>query len=305
MINLNKRFILFVAIVIVLLSLNNLNAQNKCFAIIDSITNEPIPYCNIALEKGDGFVTNHLGEFCIAFSKNDSLLKLNVTNVSYHQKSLSVFQNSTDSIIYLQPKQYKLNEIEINWSKYQFLWVGNTLKNADSYISLWRFCQTGIYIAPLKNRSAIIETISVAIQNSNPEKVPFRVHVFEVDSTGGVGSDLLPENVYGLLKDADFAIVELNILKYQLKIPDRGLFITVELLSNNKPNELQYGNSRYLEKNNNRIGITKARYQHRKLLKVSAWKPNSFYVEPYPFTNVPGMVGDLPMIKVKVRQIKE
>ena len=298
-----KSFWGIIALGIVLFWCNNTLAQTQCFVIFDSVTHEYIPYCNIETDKGEGFVTNHLGEFCIKLSDNDSILIIGVSNIAYHKKSVAFFKNKPDSIIYLQPKLYNINEIDINWSNYKFTWIGNTTKIADSYINLWRFCQLGIHISPLQNRLSVLETISIPIQNTNTEKVPFRLHVFDVDSLGGVGNDLLPENVYGNLKDAPNGIIELDVLKYQIKIPEKGLFITVELLSNNKPNELQHWDKTYYEKNNNRIGVSRARYRHRNMLKVSAWKPNKFYVEPYPFTNVPGLIGDLPLIKVKVRQL--
>lgn len=295
-----KRVILFGSI---LLSVIRISGQERCFTVIDTLTFKPIPYCNVSNENGQGLVTNHLGQFCIKFTQQASPNTLSVSNISYHEKTIDVSLD-TVSVMYLKPKQYDLNEVNINWSNYKFYWRGNTVKRPDSYINLWRFCQLGLHVPALKNGNGIIEKISVPIRNSSEHKVPFRLHVFSVDSVGGVGVELLPENVYGCLSDTDYKLVELDILKYQIEIPREGVFVTIELLSNNKPNELQLGDQKYYERHNNRIALTKARYGHRKMIKVSAWKPNSFYVEKYPFTNVEGIYGDLPLIKVKVRRIK-
>ncbi len=292
-----------ILISIVFVALNSFS-QNRCFFVIDTLTNEPIPYCNIVYGDGQGLITNHLGEFCIKTNERNTLLTISISNISYHQKSH--VGNNNNSIIYLQPKQYKLNSIDVNWSNYRFTWFGNTLKQPDSYINLWRFCQTGIYIPPMKKNAGILESVSVPIQNPNKVKVPFRLHIYKADSLLGVAEELLPENVYGQVLMKDYELIELDILKYQITIPENGVFVTIELLSNNKPNELQVITGKYSERynNNNRIGVTEARYRHRKMLKISAWKTNSFYIEQYPFTNAEGIYGELPMIKVKVRQIK-
>ncbi len=277
-------------------------SQNKCFTVLDTLTNEPIPYCNIVLGNNQGFTTNHIGEFCIKSNKEILSSPITVSNISYHQKSVIV--NNTDTIIYLNPKHYKLNDININWSKIKFTYLGNKLSKPDSYIHLWRFCQTGIHISALKKNTGIIETVIVPIQNPNEQKVPFRLHIYAADSLMQIGNELLPENVYGQGVDKNYETIEIDVLKYQIKIPENGVFITIELLSNNKPEELQIGTKRYSEMYNNRIGVTEARYQHRKMLKVSSWKLNSFYIEPYPFTNIEGIYGELPMIKVKIRELK-
>jgi len=273
--------------------------QNDCFTVVDSASNTPIPYCNIIYNGNQGMVTNHLGQFCIAKLKSDTI---RVSNISYYTTTVLA---QTNSLIYLTPKHFAIKEVDINWSKYKFYWMGNTLKKHDSYINLWRFCQIGLHIKALKKGTGILEKVVVPIKNTNNMKVPFRLHVYAVNSSGEVGKELLPENVYGQLHDKDFERMELDILKYQIEIPKNGVFVAIELLSNNKPEELQIGTGvRYFEKNNNRIAVSQARYRHRKLKKLSSWKPESFYIEAYPFTNIEGMYGELPLIKVKIRQIK-
>lgn len=293
-----------VVISFIFISISNLTSQNQCFVVIDSLNKEPIPYCNIRINAEQSFVTNHLGEFCITSNKED-FDTIFISNIAYQQKSYVIHQNIPNSIIYLYPKQYELNELNVNWSKYKFNWRGNLFNRPDKYKNLWRYCQTGLHIGGGKDVGFLIETVSVLVKNPNETKVPFRLHIFDTDSTGEIGDELLRGNVYGCLKDELVTSVELDILKYQIKMPELGVFVTVELLSNQKPIESQIGTGKYAEKYNNRIAFTKARYRHRRLLKVSSWKPNSFYVESYPFTNVPGLVGDLPMIKVKLREIKK
>jgi hypothetical protein len=289
--------------IVSVLQVSNLMGQNKCYTVIDSSTNETIPYCNVLINNKDGLVTNHEGQFCVSSSQEDTLM-ISLSNISYFSHTFLKSSHDTVSFLYLIPKSHAINAIDINWSKYKFDWLGNPIKQSDGYINLWRFCQLGIGIKPSIKRSQILESVKIPIYNNSKFKVPFRLHVYRITSDGGVGEELLPANVYGqLLQDSE--IVELDILQYQITIPPNGVFVSVELLSNNKPTELMLGSKKYFEKDNNRISYTNARYRHRKMLKLSAWKPNSFYVESYPFTKVEGMVGDLPLIKVKVRSIRK
>lgn len=271
--------------------------------MVDSTTQEPIPYCNIFQINKQGFVSNHIGEFCLNVSNSDTL-NFSISNLAYKERSFSIHKQSGYSILYLAPKQYQINEVDIDWKSYKFHDLGNNFNRVDSYLSLWRFCQVGIYIPPLKRGKGIIQQVSIPVKNNTKVQVPFRLHVYKATESLNIGSDLLPTNVYGLLSSSK-ELIRLDLMKYQIEIPPEGVFVSVELLSNNKPEELQIGTgTHYKEKNNNKIGMCKARYRHRKSIKLSSWKPGSFYIEKYPFTGVEGMVGELPLIKAKVRQIQ-
>lgn len=280
-----------------------LSGQNKCFVILDSLSNNPIPYCNVLVNEL-GLVSNHEGAFCVSQKLKSKEIVIQVSNISYVAKVFKLNKSDSVAFLFLTPKSHDLESVEINWSKYRFDWLGNPIKQSDGYINLWRFCQLGIGIKPTKKNTQIMESVKVPVYNNSAFKVPFRLHIYQITTTGHVGVELLPENVYGqLLQDSDE--IELDVLKYQIALPAEGVFVCIELLSNKKPEELALGSKKYYEKDNNRIAYTLARYRHRNMLKLSSWKPNSYYVESYPFTNVEGMVGRLPMIKVKVRRLKE
>ena len=295
-----KNIWLSVILFICIKSASVLQAQNICLSVCDSLTGENIPYCNVVW-NGNSFLTNHKGAFCISKNNNKQSI-VELSNIAYQPKKIVINSTFNDSVILLVPKQYNIPEVTINWSDYKFITVGNKAKRPDYYYNLWRFCQTGLVLPALKRETGIIEEVSVPIYNPNNIKVPFRLHIYSIDSLGNVGSELLPENVFGQLINNEKQVIVINVLKYQIQVPDNGYIVTVELLTNNKPDELLLSGNQYYEKHNNQIGFTKGKYKDRKLKKVSAWKPNSFYIESYPFTNVTGMVGDLPLIKVKIRK---
>lgn len=279
--------------------------QDICFTIKDSISGNTIPYCNVLVNNSLGLVCNNNGQFCIKQNKYMDSLEVEVSNIAYFAKHIEFNEGNQDSIILLIPKEHDLPEVSINWSKYKFSWIGFKAKDPEYYFNFWRFCQTGLVFPPNKKGNAIFEEITVPIKNENIEKVPFRLHIFSIDSLGGVGDELLPVNVFGDIGVYDKRTVSIEVLKYQIQVPREGFIVTIELLSNNKPNELILGNNKYYEKYNNEIGFVYARNKYRKYRKVSAWKPNSFYVEEYPYTNAYNVVAGLPLIKVKTRRIRE
>lgn len=290
--------------ILLLLTVNILTGQvnrSVCVTICDSTTNQVIPYCNI-MWYNNAIISNDKGTFCIS-KKDDKDILVQITNISYKPYELVINNQFYDTVIYLVPKLYYLPEVTFNLSDYKFITVGNRYKQPHYYYNLWRFCQTGLVIKPLKKELGIIEEISVPIYNPDSNKVPFRLHIFSINDNGNIDKELLPQNVYGQLVESDKEVVKINVLKYQISVPDNGFIVTIELLSNNQPNELLLKNDNYYEEHNNRIAFTKGNYKNRKLKKISSWKPNSFYIESYPFTNVEGIVGDLPLINVKIRKI--
>lgn len=282
---------------------NQVTAQQQCYTVVDSLTFEPIPYCNILFHE-NGFVSNHLGQLCISdvISINDTLI---ISNIAYSEKAVALNDLVEDTLILLSPKKYQMQSIDIKWSDFKFYWRGNHLNNADGYKQLWHACHTGLLILPIKNKNCILETVKIKVKNTAGEKLPIRLHVFAIDSMGNPANELLPVNLYASLVNTNLGYVQFNVLPYQIVVPESGIYVTVELLSNKRAVLLK-NNSFQTDKYTveNRIAMTKARFRHRDLLKVSSWKPGSFYIESYPFTNILGYYGNLPIMKVKLRRIQ-
>ena len=96
----------------------SLNSKGQSlFGIIkDSITNEPIVYCNLVIANNHfGTITNKSGEFILFFP--DSLINedIQISCLGYKNMTLDIKDNLSKYItIKLSPQPYELNEIVIN-----------------------------------------------------------------------------------------------------------------------------------------------------------------------------------------------
>ncbi len=112
----NKITIKVSVLFLVLFSLTA-NAQKVSSKIIDSISQEPIPYANIIFKKG-GTISNEEGKFTFLFGKNakptDTLM---ISCIGYEtiKRPLTQF---TDSVIFMTPKTNKLREVILTNKNY-------------------------------------------------------------------------------------------------------------------------------------------------------------------------------------------
>ncbi len=92
-------------------------AQEISSKLIDSITNEPIPYANIIFKRG-GTISNEEGKFTFLFSKSTNpkdTLFISCIGFETIKKPLNQFK---DSIIYMLPKTNELKEVILSSKKY-------------------------------------------------------------------------------------------------------------------------------------------------------------------------------------------
>ncbi|WP_055442606.1 carboxypeptidase-like regulatory domain-containing protein [Lacinutrix himadriensis] len=99
--------------------INLSHAQDLIAAkIIDSITQNPIPYATISLNNTSGVISNDFGVFHLnikkKFTKTDSLF---ISCLGYETKQLPI-KSVTDSIISLSPKSIDLDEVLISNKNY-------------------------------------------------------------------------------------------------------------------------------------------------------------------------------------------
>ena len=86
--------------------------------LIDSTTQNPIPFATIAIDDNTGVISNDNGEFNITINKKiTSKDSLYINCLGYEEKSLSI-EKFSDSIIYLNPKAIDLSEVFLTNKNY-------------------------------------------------------------------------------------------------------------------------------------------------------------------------------------------
>lgn len=94
-----------------LLTSISLQCQSISSRVVDTKTNEGIPYATVQFSEHRGIITNEEGRFSInlnsGLKKQDSIY---ISSMGY-KKTAVPFEASLDSVIYIEPKAIELNEV--------------------------------------------------------------------------------------------------------------------------------------------------------------------------------------------------
>jgi len=103
----------------------NLNAQSTFVKVIDSISNDPVPFANIYFSNNKGLITDSNGKFKLIKSEFKNHDSLSISLLGYKTKTY-LLKEFKDSIIYLRPGPIQLDNIVLN----------NDKLNADEIIQM-------------------------------------------------------------------------------------------------------------------------------------------------------------------------
>jgi hypothetical protein len=189
------------------------------YVTISTINNKLI-FCT----DEDGKVTIHYKNYALS----DSML---VTCIGYKNYKANI-SNLIDAI-YLDPIDYKLNEVLIKPKKIKHTKLGNLALATIRSSQISFGCQKVLFI-PNEGISGKISTIRYYMHDfSNKEFKfrPFKVRIYEPDSiTGKVGNDILKNEIIAVLPRSEGNWVEINISQFNIMMPDNGVFIGLEVL---------------------------------------------------------------------------
>ena len=99
---------------LLLLMTSILQAQDYSARILDSISQEPIPFSNITVSNKTGVISNEEGRFRLRYSdKIEATDTLIISSMGYHpyRNALATF---SDSLIYLAPQPIALSSVIVS-----------------------------------------------------------------------------------------------------------------------------------------------------------------------------------------------
>lgn len=105
-------FIIFVSII---LSNITIYAQERSGKILDSETNEPIPYANIKYDNNTGVISNEEGDFNLIISQAKDIDSIYFSSMGYATKSLTLDQ--VKDTIFLTPEALELSSVYLTDEK--------------------------------------------------------------------------------------------------------------------------------------------------------------------------------------------
>ncbi len=197
--------------------------------IVETETNLPIPYATIMyLKSGEGLISDYKGRFELELNINTADT-LKFTSLSYSSKKISVNKiiNKNAIKISLNKKIYPIPEVNIKASDYSELFLGN---GGYTYIGALYLDTHGQEVALLiENKKKIkgkIKELHFRLSPKGNTEAPFRIRIFEKDSTGRPGKDIL-KDILVVKPETKKLWYTVNITDYDIFLPEEGMFISM------------------------------------------------------------------------------
>lgn len=204
--------------------------------VYDEATKQPIPYVNISIiESSYGTSTDENGYFEFKLKEAEQNKQLHFSSLGYETLIISVKAFINSEIIYLKSKIDELNGVLIYGKFKEKILIVNELDDDDlcsgfgtnvqkPWILALHFPHLEIY-----NETNFLKAVKFYFGIHKNKKAKFRLRIFTVSKEGLPGEDLLVENVIIELKKHQ-KIAEVDISKFNLVIPDDGIYIAFEWL---------------------------------------------------------------------------
>lgn len=210
----------------------SINLKGK---LLDSNTKEPIVYANISfLKSNKGISSLEDGTFNLEIDKKLLKEKVHVSCLNY--KDTIVFANQlNDKILFLKADNLELDEVFISKKVNRELIVKKIKKRKIkiSLIGTTNFPFTVARYFEFKKEyveTPFIKKVTIFLGNDEKRKAKFRVRFFLKDSVSSLPkNDLLKESLI-VSVDKRQKKIEIDLLKYDLEIPKKGIFIVLERL---------------------------------------------------------------------------
>ncbi len=220
------RKILFITLI---LFTNLIYSQTKG-TVLDSISQEPIPYVNIWFENENiGTTSNEIGQFEINESLKDKILIFSAIGF----KTKKINSKTIGMKIQLSPEITELEEVLIsNNSKSKELKVGEF---EEDDINLNMACWSKPWILarffPYEkeyDETRFIKSIKIRT-TSDIKNAKFNIRLYQKNEDGEPGAFLYDKNIIGIAKKGK-KLTEIDLSEYDIYFPKDGLFIAIECL---------------------------------------------------------------------------
>jgi hypothetical protein len=227
---------------LLLLLISKSFAQNSLyFYVLDSISKQPIPHLKIFVKEKDmGTYSNEKG--FVQFNNladNDTLL---IDNIFYRREILPIIKIRNNNEIFLSPKPYIINEIIVSPSKNKKIEIGySKSRSKGSFGTQIIGTEIAVLIKPGNIHNPYISYIVLKFKKILQNTV-VRVHLYQ-NELGLPGSEIyLKDNLITL---SDKKEAKYNISNQYIKLPIKGVFVSMEWIGNNKVSGQTYDETEF------------------------------------------------------------
>ena len=197
--------------------------------IIDAETKEPIPYATIMYgETGDGVISDYHGKFELEFDRQQ-IDTLKFISVGFKSKKLATHKILNKNVIKVGLKKdlIPIPKVYINSSDYYNVIEGNAGIACFGALYMDTHGQeVALYIKNKKKKKGVIESLYFKLSSKGNIEAPFRIRIYQADSLGKPGKDILKEILVVRPKNNE-SWFKIDISSYDISFPQEGLFISM------------------------------------------------------------------------------
>lgn len=205
--------------------------------VIDAVTKQPIPYVNLeSFKYKTGTQSNQDGAFIFELQQGKTSDTLKISCVGYSSKYITSLKSGTGTFYELLPTSITLNEVVIKKGKAVLKEVGVLEKTGSNFNPFnERLRRSGVQTAVLmKNEdkgAGIVKSVHFFV-GKHKYNAPFRVRLYD-NEKGVPGNDLLGKSLE-LVATKKNSWNEFDISEFRIEIPEKGFYVAVEWLANEK-----------------------------------------------------------------------
>lgn len=239
--SLNKLYT--IAIVIISINVNISYSQNNILTIkiIDNTNMQAVAYANVYTgDKKYGFISNEHGIIQLDLSEEvpDETLFVSCVGYKTDEIDLKNFKALAQDTIVVKLKKidYELKEVTIIGNKsenYHIKKIGFTSKTKAGFGSF--YAGYGLQVAryfpnKIKDQKVYLAAVSFFIKKDGFPRSKFRIRIYDVNSEGAPGNDLLVDNLIVSSAEKGNSWVSIDLTSQYIRVPQNGLFVAMEWL---------------------------------------------------------------------------
>ncbi|MEO9892435.1 carboxypeptidase-like regulatory domain-containing protein [Aurantibacter sp.] len=269
----------FVYLIFFLCSINQYAQQ---IVVVDSISNETIPFATISFGDGMGTFADEQGTFSFSKKKYTDIDSLFISAIGYAEKGIKI--DSSIQRVFLRSEVSQLSEVIVSApkeGKYKIRKLKG--KTHTDVFACWLptvESEVAVLFKKYENKTTQISQLNLPINSERQYKTKgkgkfatiFRIQYYS-NNAGTPGEPLGYENVIFSINEEADKIFELDISDKSVFIPETGIFVSIQVLGYAD----KYGNlldtKKYREIKTAR-GIQKISTSFRPLLPFVKGEPN-------------------------------
>lgn len=197
--------------------------------VYEAETNQPLPYASVYIAgKPNNTIADHIGyyEFETALSATDTII---FSTMGYERDTLIVFSTKAEGLVTTMKKKiYEIEPLVIRPIEYFSEKVGNDRdREAGSLYIDTHGQQTAIFVKNKKSQIGRITSVEYYLSSEGNTDAPFRVRIYEADSSGKPGRDLIQDAIVVKPQIAE-GWYSIDISELRIDLPLSGAFVAIE-----------------------------------------------------------------------------